>query len=1047
MADPLKETVVTLEQIQKALQGVSGITLEYQETLSKATSAMLNKNKMLADGVKKTSEAYQHSEKSIKALVQQMALLKQESKVVADAQAQLEKQAERLSKGYLAYAEDLQKIAGFAKNAISAATQYTAILGVQSLGLKTVTERGLKYNQALFDLSRIQQVSGKGTRNLAQAFGTIKEKTTLAKDQFAKMASEIGNVNLGLAPTPSEIADVASVMKDRFGPATDIIIAKTKEFFEIQSEWPDLADEITKAQAAIAKGNEAEAKSHQSLALTMARQSGMNVQSIKSIKEMTTKSTQEQKDQVKTNEQIAKTTQEYGDLQLSVFSKMEPALQSLSVAAEDLAKQLAKIPEALALISGGMESAGLLGTMGGGMLIGKGLQMMASRASAKAAAKIAVETATTEAATAVAAKSAATAVAAPVASNASRFAGMASRAGGLLSRAGMVGAAGAAGYGAGKLLDYGFEKITGKSLSNRGAELIGKTGIFGGNDTPESEGAGKRAKRLRKEQQEQQKSITKETKETTKEAKKTDEEYMSILQNQKKWLANLDAAAGAMSEIVSMGEKLSIADVGAANSMRDQYEVGKKIAEITTETTLKMIKQNLAAQGIAVSINEGKDASEKLRNVMEQINIATVTHAKDEAKIKALAMASNDASQQGVLIKKQQVGAVEAMTKQMNTELTISKGLNDMYENRLNTERQLMESAQFGLGASVEMMQKQVNLIQRRMEANKEALSIAEQTINADKKISDEQMSRLQNARSDIEIQNASLAISKATGKSQSDLINYAKQYNEVTTDSMKQQQKILEITKEVREGYLSAMKQMAFGFGQFGKIIGTQTRGAKQLMDLTKKVTGTTALNTMAMGGTQGRVQTAAGVGAQVTATYGAGGYQSGVSKEQESARFGRIWKYQESVDKAKRGEVPALPIGTAVAAGDKGMSVLMGQAAIGQGARTIKNAGPGGDIAKQAFLKGSSYTSGAVLPGQQGIPSNYSGGPAAATFGAEVLQGSKGQVSQPSGGTTLISPQASISSPIDKLIAQQETTNMKLDDLIAAVSDGIAVNVMNSA
>jgi hypothetical protein len=50
-----------------------------------------------------------------------------------------------------------------------------------------------------------------------------------------------------MAPAASSIANVASIMKDKFGPSTDVIIAKTKEFYSLYNEFPALAERVIEA--------------------------------------------------------------------------------------------------------------------------------------------------------------------------------------------------------------------------------------------------------------------------------------------------------------------------------------------------------------------------------------------------------------------------------------------------------------------------------------------------------------------------------------------------------------------------------------------------------------------------------------------------------------------------------------------------------------------------------------------------------------------------------------------------------------------------------
>jgi hypothetical protein len=363
----------------------------------------------------------------------------------------------------------------------------------------------------------------------------------------------------------------------------------------------------------------------------------------------------------------------------------------------------------------------------------------------------------------------------------------------------------------------------------------------------------------------------------------------------------------------------------------------------------------------------------------------------------------------------------------------------------------------WGLGASIEMMQKQVNLINRRIDANKEALESIDQYWKTEKLLSDADVDRLKNAQNDIELQKAAADIAAERNMSTEDLLASAKQYLTITNDTWKQQQKILDITKQVREGYLSAFKEMAIGLGQFGKILGTQTRAARQLMELTKRATGTYALNTMAMGGLQPQQWTSGGLGTGITAVYGPGGYQPKITKAEERARLGaRIYRYNETFDPRKMGQVPRMPIGAAIGMHPEDFAAIMESAAQagGRGGRTITGPRRGmPDVGSKTFYeKGTLYTTGATLPGQQtpeGIPFNYMGGARVAAVGEAILGGSRGQISGTGGPA--ITPnvpvgQAYASDWMRSLAGEQKITNDKLEKIQNSLDSGLNVKAMNS-
>ena len=73
--------------------------------------------------------------------------------------------------------------------------------------------------------------------------------------------------------------------------------------------------------------------------------------------------------------------------------------------------------------------------------------------------------------------------------------------------------------------------------------------------------------------------------------------------------------------------------------------------------------------------------------------------------------------------------------------------------------------------------------------------------------------------------------------------------YNEQQTKSVEAQQKMYELTKSMREGYLDVIREMSTGMGEFEKIIGTQEMGASQLMNAVQGVGEGLVANSAVMG------------------------------------------------------------------------------------------------------------------------------------------------------------------------------------------------------
>jgi hypothetical protein len=242
------------------------------------------------------------------------------------------------------------------------------------------------------------------------------------------------------------------------------------------------------------------------------------------------------------------------------------------------------------------------------------------------------------------------------------------------------------------------------------------------------------------------------------------------------------------------------------------------------------------------------------------------------------------------------------------------------------------------MGASVKMMQKQVDLSYNNIEAIQKTLSAQEQ-VTAETVVQGNGLQGLNDAQKEqaqIIIKNTLNTAKQADTQSgvtsaidsglkglkelgltdrqrqmvQTTLNQGVGTYNELQTKSLAAQKKIYDLTKDVREGYLDAIREMSFGAGEFEKIIGTQDMGVTQLMASVKDVTGEQKLNTMALGGITDTNTAAGKARTGGFAKYGAGGLDFGqiTGKAQEDMNTD-IHGYQDSINKVNsqgKGEGP---------------------------------------------------------------------------------------------------------------------------------------------
>lgn len=320
----------------------------------------------------------------------------------------------------------------------------------------------------------------------------------------------------------------------------------------------------------------------------------------------------------------------------------------------------------------------------------------------------------------------------------------------------------------------------------------------------------------------------------------------SILASQRASRASEEGAA-AWFETLKSAQDLVGLDWSKIEAMPDIVGKMSQFMAEAEKPAIELNKQILALEEQRASLPE--DSKERV----------AIEGKISELKTKELAIEETikSASEKTADIYSKKLSAIESIVSTAEAQYRIEKNMTGAYEERLNTERQLMESAQFGMGASVAMMQKQVELQEYMMQI------AAQQDANLSERIKKEMIGRgisedeakngldaVKNAKSAAEARKIALQYG-AKNADIADLMTIAYQkHNEFLTETMKRQQKIYDLTKDIREGYLQSIREMTVNGKEFSKIIGTQTKGATQLMKTIKEATGEYKLNTMALGG-----------------------------------------------------------------------------------------------------------------------------------------------------------------------------------------------------
>ena len=226
----------------------------------------------------------------------------------------------------------------------------------------------------------------------------------------------------------------------------------------------------------------------------------------------------------------------------------------------------------------------------------------------------------------------------------------------------------------------------------------------------------------------------------------------------------------------------------------------------------------------------------------------------------------------------------------------------------LDAERAYVETAMVGFGASVEMLQKQVELKQKMVENNNAMIESLEKQLFQGKELSESDKERLLSARSKEEREKIAADIASQEGApAQEDLVRFAREYNKAQTDNHKLNKEIMDMTKSMRDGYLDVIREMSTGLGEFEKIIGTQEMGASQLMNVIEDVGEGISGNTARLGGQVQMIeQGAVGYAAQQEALQGMQDTRAGFT--QGGLQLGRTTGQMEAITTSGIGIFPDL-------------------------------------------------------------------------------------------------------------------------------------------
>ena len=831
-----------------------------------------------------------------------------------------------------------QNIANKIGAAVSSVGKLTSMLGVATLGFGDAVSVGTKYQTSLFNLMKVQDGVGKGMGDIEKSMSSVTKTTNLSRIQFVDFAETVMDSMIGVKMSISEVENLSASLAKIVGPSLEAQKKGAQDLLGIQSQFPSLYKEMRKGMDLVIKIKEGKGNKQ-------------DEEQLKNIKEQTTSTLQLLDASVKQQTSAA--------MLLTPISKEMEKQQELLIKQQDLDKQISEaklkffesilpLLKAVTAITSTLIGAtgGFIGifVVGASVLLGtlpkivEGYKLVQSALAGTTVGQI-LSTAAQKAWSASCAIGTAigngfrNAVAAIGRSLLMQRAIQFAVTGATKAWNVMVAAATAAQWAWNIALDA---NPIGVIILAIAAVVAGIALLIKGismaiswfkNKNKEAEKSKKIAEDSVKIQKEEIKLTVAEKKKyddlnlSAELSSKTEEERNRIkLENLELTKSESEAQKGtqigqqeanvemeAMLKIINKSVAGYESLVGAAekfgminkSALRGLVSMAGEAANVAEKALAEQIKNLSGNTDIKIKVSPELDTAAQSESIIDQLT----KQIEELDKIGGREDERNAILQARTLMLEKQKALIESTADQVQKQANVSmaevkqqENITSKYEARLDTERKLMESAQFGLGASITMMQKQVDLAYKLKDTYDKTIDKRKKDVSF---LSKEQREQIENASTQAEVEEILNRMGIKGNKERAAANLYASDYQDLTKKSMDQQQKIYDLTKNIREGYLDSIREMSVGAGEFEKIIGTQTMGTTQLMDAVDKFSKG-ALNTMKLGGRQSSETTMAGIGTGVTGGYSADPNKpmaSFINQSEQNARNARIYGYGQQI------------------------------------------------------------------------------------------------------------------------------------------------------
>lgn len=802
--------------------------------------------------------------------------LTEDDNKAAAAMKRLEDEMKGVNANTKAMKETMESLSKGVKSAIGGFTRLIGTLGVTSLSFRDIATVGAKYNASMFDILKTQNALGVGLKDIDGAMEIVGKTTNLSKIQFADFAQTVTGGMIGVRMSLEEVAELSSTLSKIAGPSFAAQKKGAQDLAAIQSQFPSLYKEIRRGMDLVVKIKETGGTSADKAELAAMRekitltqqQAGMSSQSQAETRKMLTEVTAEMDKQNETERKQQELEQQIDDAKIKFFQSIQPLMKTVLTMTTDFVNVIKDMTNgwtisAAAAIGGLTLIASNIGTVTKSISKMKALWTVSMAGIRGGIAGMRA---------ALISMNAAAWMSPYILIGAAIIATIAAVAIGVK---GVMVHQQRANKAVEESIKLKKEEASLTTNQRAGYEKLNKELDLSGKTEEEINAMKLKNLAVAKDQSSEQGNL---------------QVQQELVNKEMESMLNLiSKSTGGYKTLVDTAAKFGMVNEQALQSLINMAHASADVAKTGLAKQIKALQEN---KSFSLKVDVNMDIEGQANSVLDQLNAQyeavknIVGEEQKRASIMA-AIAAISGAQKVVAEKTAEVTSSEyekdsARVKQM-------EDMTSKAEARLQTETKVYEASARGLGVSIKMQAKQADLAYRMKATYDDAIKQMQERLIGEGALTAAQIRAVENAETQEDAERMIAQWTKAGSQEQSDANQYYGKYQELSKKSMDQQLKIYEITKNVREGYLDAIREMSVGGGEFEKIIGTQEMGVTQLMDTIHKATGEWKGNTLKLGGMGQDTQ-----GATPTLQYTAGGGTpgiAGIGPQTSAAQMNRLY------------------------------------------------------------------------------------------------------------------------------------------------------------